>query len=54
MQLAVRYAEHPNDMKGYETREMRNHFLFDQVFIEDEKRGWAVHRERSAGGDLYP
>lgn len=54
MQLTIRYAEHPKDMKGYETREMRNHFLFDKVFIEDDISLCYTHSDRVVFGGAYP
>ncbi|MDR2079162.1 MAG: hypothetical protein LBP74_05525 [Treponema sp.] len=39
MKLEIRYAEHPSDVKQYGTKELRNHFLCEKVFFEDE-----IHR----------
>lgn len=32
----VRYASHPNDAKSYDTKAIREHFLIDRLFIENE------------------
>lgn len=32
----VRYASHPNDVKNYDTKTLRRHFLVEKVFAADE------------------
>ena len=54
MKLNIRYAEHPNDMKGYDTQTMREHFLFENVFIEDEISLGYTHSDRVVFGGAYP
>ena len=54
MKLEIRYAEHPNDMKGYDTQTMRDHFLFEQVFIEDEINLGYTHSDRMVFGGAFP
>jgi 4-deoxy-L-threo-5-hexosulose-uronate ketol-isomerase len=54
MKLDVRYAEHPGDMKGYDTQTMRAHFLFEQVFIEDEISLGYTHSDRMVFGGAFP
>lgn len=36
MKIELRYASHPNDVKGYDTEKLRKEFLIENVFIEDE------------------
>jgi len=54
MKLEKRYAEHPEDMKLYDTGRMRDHFLFDKVFIKDEISLCYTHSDRVVFGGAYP
>jgi 4-deoxy-L-threo-5-hexosulose-uronate ketol-isomerase len=36
MKAELRYAAHPNDVKGYDTERLRREFLVEKLFIEDE------------------
>ncbi len=36
MKIDLRYASHPQDFKGYGTEKLRNEFLIENVFIQDE------------------
>lgn len=36
MKIELRYAAHPDDVKNYDTRKLRNEFLIEKVFLEDE------------------
>ncbi|MEI6050231.1 MAG: 5-dehydro-4-deoxy-D-glucuronate isomerase [Bacteroidota bacterium] len=36
MKIELRYASHPDDVKGYETGRLRKEFLIENVFLEDE------------------
>ena len=54
MKLEKRYAEHPGDMKLYDTAKMRDHFLFDKVFIKDEISLCYTHSDRVVFGGAYP
>ena len=54
MKLEKRYAEHPDDMKLYDTAKMREHFLFDKVFIRDEISLCYTHSDRVVFGGAWP
>ena len=54
MKLAKRYSEHPDDMKFYDTEKMRDHFLFDKVFIKDDISLCYTHSDRVVFGGAYP
>jgi 4-deoxy-L-threo-5-hexosulose-uronate ketol-isomerase len=54
MILEKRYAEHPDDVKHYDTKKMREHFLFDKVFIRDEISLCYTHSDRVVFGGAYP
>jgi 4-deoxy-L-threo-5-hexosulose-uronate ketol-isomerase len=36
MKTELRYAAHPDDVKNYDTRKLREEFLIDNLFIQDE------------------
>ena len=36
MKIELRYAAHPDDVKGYDTEKLRKEFLIENVFIADE------------------
>jgi len=54
MKLEKRYAEHPEDVKSYDTAKMRDHFLFDKVFIRDEISLCYTHSDRVVFGGAEP
>jgi 4-deoxy-L-threo-5-hexosulose-uronate ketol-isomerase len=54
MKLAIRYAEHPDDMKNYNTQKLREHFLFDKVFIKNEISLCYTHTDRVVFGGAHP
>lgn len=36
MKTELRYAAHPNDAKSYDTKKLREEFLIENIFIQDE------------------
>jgi 4-deoxy-L-threo-5-hexosulose-uronate ketol-isomerase len=54
MELDIRYANHADDMKQYDTGKMREHFLFDKVFIKDEISLCYTHVDRVVFGGACP
>lgn len=36
MKIELRYAAHPDDVKNYDTLKLRNEFLIEKVFLQDE------------------
>lgn len=54
MKLEIRYAEHPEDMKLYDTSKMRERFHFDRVFIKDEISLCYTHSDRVVFGGAFP
>ncbi|MDR2738904.1 MAG: hypothetical protein LBB68_03625 [Treponema sp.] len=54
MKLEIRYAEHPGDVKQYGTEELRNHFLCEKVFFEDEIHLCYTHSDRVVFGGAFP
>ncbi|MDR1325125.1 MAG: 5-dehydro-4-deoxy-D-glucuronate isomerase [Treponema sp.] len=54
MKLELRYSEHPADMKKYDTATMREHYLFDKVFVKGEISLCYTHVDRVVFGGAYP
>jgi 4-deoxy-L-threo-5-hexosulose-uronate ketol-isomerase len=54
MTLEKRYAEHPDDVKHYDTRALREHFLFDKVFVRDSISLCYTHSDRVVFGGAFP
>ena len=54
MKLDIRYGNHPCDMRGYDTRQLRERFLFEQVFAADEIRLCYTHSDRVVFGGAAP
>ena len=54
MTLEKRYAEHPADAKLYDTKSMREHFLFEKVFVKDEISLCYTHIDRLVFGGAFP
>ena len=54
MILEKRYAEHPDDVKRYDTETLREHFLFDRIFLKDEISLCYTHSDRVVFGGAFP
>jgi 4-deoxy-L-threo-5-hexosulose-uronate ketol-isomerase len=54
MKLDIRYAEHPEDVKLYDTGKLRDHFLFEKVFVEDDINFAYTHVDRLVFGGAFP
>ena len=54
MKLTMRYAEHPDDVKHYDTKTLREHFLLEKVFISDEINLCYTHSDRVVFGGAFP
>jgi len=54
MKLEIRYAEHPDDVRRYDTKTMREHFLFEHVFVKDEISLCYTHTDRVVFGGAFP
>jgi 4-deoxy-L-threo-5-hexosulose-uronate ketol-isomerase len=54
MKLDIRYAEHPDDVQMYDTDDLRDHFLFDDVFVADEISLCYTHTDRVVFGGAHP
>ena len=54
MNLDVRYAQHPDDAKRYDTDAIRKHFLIERVFADDEVVLTYSHADRIIAGGIKP
>jgi 4-deoxy-L-threo-5-hexosulose-uronate ketol-isomerase len=54
MKLETRYAEHPGDVRGYDTKALREHFLFENVFVKNEISLCYTHSDRVVFGGAFP
>ena len=54
MKMEIRYAEHPKDVLLYNTEKLREHFLFENVFIKDEISLCYTHSDRVVFGGAFP
>ncbi|MDE6731811.1 MAG: 5-dehydro-4-deoxy-D-glucuronate isomerase [Oscillospiraceae bacterium] len=54
MTLDIRYANHPDDSKHYDTETLRNHYLIDKVFVENEIALTYSHQDRMIAGGAMP
>lgn len=50
----VRYAIHPDDLKAFQTDQLRNAFLVDNIFPDDEIRYCYTHYDRLILGGTKP
>lgn len=49
-----RYANHPNDSKKYTTEELREHYLIEEIFIDDKIDLTYSHIDRIIFGGVKP
>lgn len=54
MKFDIRYANHPNDVKYYDSATQRKHFLVEQVFVPGELRLTYTHQDRLIFGGAMP
>jgi 4-deoxy-L-threo-5-hexosulose-uronate ketol-isomerase len=54
MHVEIRYAEHPDDVRRYDTEGLRSHFHFNRVFAADEISLCYTHSDRVVFGGACP
>ena len=54
MDLDIRYASHPDDVRHYDTATLRKHFLVDSVFSPDQVQLTYSHVDRIIAGGIMP
>lgn len=54
MDLDIRYASHPDDVKHYDTERLRKHFLIASLFAADQVQMTYSHVDRIVVGGIMP
>ncbi|MDR0656526.1 MAG: 5-dehydro-4-deoxy-D-glucuronate isomerase [Treponema sp.] len=54
MKLEIRYTGHPDDVKHYDTKTLRDHYLFEKNFFKDEINLCYTHSDRAVFGGVFP
>ncbi|OPJ54730.1 4-deoxy-L-threo-5-hexosulose-uronate ketol-isomerase 1 [Clostridium chromiireducens] len=54
MNMEIRYSNHPEDSKRYDTETLRRHYLVEKVFMEDEVNLVYSHNDRIIFGGITP
>lgn len=52
--MEVKYAAHPDDVKNYDTRKLRDTFLSTEIMLDDEIRLVYTHYDRFIYGGIKP
>ncbi|PWW05723.1 4-deoxy-L-threo-5-hexosulose-uronate ketol-isomerase [Paenibacillus cellulosilyticus] len=52
--MEIRYAAHPNDVKSYDTSRLRQEFLIETLFVQDELTLTYSHVDRFIVGGAFP
>jgi len=54
MKFESRYSNHPNEVKKFDTKQLRDTFLIEEIFIKDEISLTYSHNDRIIAGGAYP
>lgn len=54
MELDIRYSNHPDDSKHYDTETLRRNYLIENVFVPDEIKLTYSHQDRIIAGGAMP
>ncbi len=54
MKFDIRYANHPDDSKKYDTKELREKYLIEKLFEADDIRLTYSHQDRIIAGGAMP
>ena len=54
MQITTRHASHPDDVKHYDTKKLREHFLLEDIFVKDQITGVYSTFDRLIVGGVFP
>jgi 4-deoxy-L-threo-5-hexosulose-uronate ketol-isomerase len=52
--IETRYANHPQDVKNYDTDTLRQHFLIENLFVADQIHGAYTLNDRLIVGGIHP
>ena len=53
-ELDIRYMSHPSDSKKYDTKELRENYLIEDVFVKDDISLTYSYQDRMIAGGAYP
>lgn len=54
MKLDIRYSNHPNDSKNYDTQTLRENYWIEKVFVADNAQFTYSHQDRIIAGGVMP
>ena len=54
MKMKTRYANHPKEVKKFDTKDLRKNFLIEKIFAEDEVKLTYSHIDRIIVGGIMP
>ncbi len=54
MKMEIRYSNHPEDSKQYDTETLRRHYLVEKVFVDGEVNLVYSHNDRIIFGGVTP
>ncbi len=54
MKLNIRYNNHPEDSKNYDTKKLRERYLIEQIFEKDDILFTYSHHDRIIAGGIMP
>ncbi|PKK92940.1 MAG: 5-dehydro-4-deoxy-D-glucuronate isomerase [Tenericutes bacterium HGW-Tenericutes-6] len=54
MKLDIRYNNHPQDSKNYDTKTLRERYLIEKIFEKDEVQFTYSHHDRIIAGGIMP
>ena len=52
--MNIRYANHPNDSKKYDTNELRENYMVEEIFVDDKIELTYSHVDRIIFGGIKP
>ena len=52
--IEERWGTHPDDVRKYDTRQLRKEFLVEKIFVADEVRMVYTHNDRLIIGGIFP
>lgn len=54
MKIDVRYNNHPEDSKTYDTKKLRERYLIENIFVKDDLTLTYSHHDRIIAGGAFP
>jgi len=54
LKLDIRYNNHPEDVKSYDTDKLRERFMIEKMFVKDQMQFTYSHHDRIIAGGILP